>query len=288
MDNNPKVYFYRPGVRLPKTGTYYIVANNGTFLRKDNGLIVAAAQVDGIGFLKEFEPWARHSFPLLPAFDFFQTILFFRDVTRHYHSEAIMLLHLYPEMSQYKFYCPPQTVGGAHLDYISTDRFENYLNVGDVHSHNNFGASHSPTDDGDEKDSDGLHITVGDLDRPFFTISCSLKVNATRFMLQPEDIIEGIQRVKWQPPPVKIYRPKYWGFGRFWNRYDRLPLYSPPFSQKASKASGFVDTYHVQYYNIRCPQKRVDYPATWMQQVTQAPKTTTTHLSDEDWGDYND
>lgn len=44
------------------------------------------------------------------------------------------------------------------------ERFDDYRLIGSIHSHGSMGAFHSSTDDGDEFDFDGLHITVGTID----------------------------------------------------------------------------------------------------------------------------
>jgi hypothetical protein len=61
-------------------------------------------------------------------------------------------------------------------------------------------AFHSGTDDKDEVDFDGLHITVGNMDNDLISISCSIVANGTRFTCQPSDYIDGIELDEFEIP----------------------------------------------------------------------------------------
>jgi uncharacterized protein YbaR (Trm112 family) len=56
-------------------------------------------------------------------------------------------------------------------------------------------AFHSTTDDADEKSFDGLHITIGNVDEAFVSISASIVSNGTRFMVDPDEYIDGVKLV---------------------------------------------------------------------------------------------
>ena len=137
----------------------------------------ATVKVEGISALERIEPSAKLIMPKINAELIVQLLLFFRTIYRMHHAEAIILLHFCQETQKYLLHCPYQTVGGASVSCNASERFDGYLLVGDIHSHNDFGAFHSGIDKDDERDMDGIHITMGHLDQPYFTISCSVVVN---------------------------------------------------------------------------------------------------------------
>lgn len=202
------LYIFNDKVELPASGTYYVVAKNGIFLHKDNGLIEATVRVDRIPFLQELTPAATLRLPKLPPMLMVRALLFFRRVYQHHQSEATVLLHYRSENHTYRLQCPEQTVGAGSVHYDSSDRFDGYQLVGTIHSHARMDAFHSGVDDHDEQHFDGLHITVGRLDQPYFTVSCSAVVNGQRFHLVPENIVIGITEVDWKPAPRLTYRRK--------------------------------------------------------------------------------
>jgi hypothetical protein len=66
--------------------------------------------------------------------------------------------------------------------------------VGTIHSHCNFSAFHSGTDTHDEETFDGIHITLGHVDRKEFSMVASVAVNANRVQLEPENCTSGVVR----------------------------------------------------------------------------------------------
>lgn len=200
------VYVFEKGVKLPSEGTFYVVAKNGLFLHKDTGTIKATVKVEGVSFLEEMKQGARLRLPKISQELIVRTLLFFRAVYREHKSEAEVQIHYNSDSGEYKIHCPIQEVSGGGVDYDSSDRFDGFQLVGTIHSHCNFGAFHSGIDDGDEKHFDGLHITIGHLDQPYFTISCSMTVNGQRFNFKPEDVIIGIEEVDWKPKSTVSYR----------------------------------------------------------------------------------
>lgn len=62
--------------------------------------------------------------------------------------------------------------------------------MGTIHSHCNFGAFHSGTDDADEKDFDGLHITVGNC-RSGWSFSARYMINGFEFKRDIAQIVKA-------------------------------------------------------------------------------------------------
>ena len=90
-----------------------------------------------------------------------------------------------------------------------------YKMVGTIHSHGNFSAYHSATDDFDEKDRNGLHITVGSINKAKakqktgkgVSFSCSFMVSGKRHMLKTAEAMEPFTEMR-EPPEHWFKRVK--------------------------------------------------------------------------------
>ena len=198
-----QVYVYKPGMELPKTGSYYVVAGNGIFYHKENqgGITYGMIPVKDIPVLANIEHGARVGvrLPKISEQHVHQIKEFFRRVVKEHNSEANTILFYHPETKEYKIHVPEQEVTHGGVDYKREAFFENeesglagYLRVGTIHSHCNFDAFHSSTDVGDEDDFDGVHVTFGHNDKDEFSISCSIVVNGFRAKVDPERYLEGL------------------------------------------------------------------------------------------------
>lgn len=193
------VYVYEEGMELPKEGTYYVVAGNGKFLHKDTGLVRCFIPVENISVLEDLnmEAEVECKLPKVPARHVWRIKEFFRRVVEKYRAEAEVNLYFNKNTGDYKIHVPEQTVthGGVRYKRVAlthVEGMEDYLRVGTIHSHCDFGAFHSGTDVGDEEDFDGLHVTFGHNDKDRFTISASVVVNGHRMKVDPESVLEGI------------------------------------------------------------------------------------------------
>lgn len=193
----PVIVLDKPGKKLPKTGVYFVVGRDGLYMHKDIGLIEAMVKVEDISFLQPVETRANLDIPKIPRDIFVQTLSFFRWAQKKFHSEAIVLLHYSSKTREFLLHCPRQEVVPAGVPYYAADdRFEGFQLVCSIHSHNDFGASHSGIDINDEKHFDGLHITIGNVDDEYFTLTCSIVVNDNRFPVLPHKVIEGIFEIE--------------------------------------------------------------------------------------------
>lgn len=189
-----EIYLLTKNVELPVQGNYYVVAKNGIFLRKKTRFIDTLVAIQGISFLEEISPFGRLNLPQLPVELFAKALLFFKSVFKRYGSESVLLLHYNPDRRKYHLLCPKQKVYEDSIrGYDLHERIQGYYLVGSIHSHGSVGAFHSSIDKKDEEYFDGIHITVGNLDKKNPTISASLVVNGNRFMVQPPYFIIGIE-----------------------------------------------------------------------------------------------
>lgn len=184
---------------LPPDDACYIVSKH-IYLKKRSGLIDSMVKVETIDMGEVLPEYANMKLPKIKDKIFGKVLGFFKLTYKTYKSEAGTILNLktHPKNEKLKkidFTVPHQRVsgGGCKYDIVVSPK---YINCGTIHSHSNFGAFHSGTDVNDERYFDGLHITVGHVDRDVFSISACVVVNGKRIQVDPCDYIDGLEKVK--------------------------------------------------------------------------------------------
>lgn len=177
---------------MPDDDIMYIVCKEGIYLKKKLGIMESITPVKEVSILNSVEMTATMHIKPIPGTQFAPVMDFFSKIYKEHRAEGIVLLFYNEEKNVYKIVPPAQEVSGAGVDYTRAMTVEGYVMVGDIHSHANFSAFHSGTDDADEKSFDGLHITIGNNGSTDVSISASIVSNGQRFIVQPEDYINGI------------------------------------------------------------------------------------------------
>lgn len=208
MDDQPvplalfPVYLFEHDFEPPKSGTYYLVTKTGIFLHKETKAGNALVPVQGIPWLKEPTIEFRLKLPKVPGRIIGQALTFFRKVWFLHKSEAYVTLLYSAKLGQYRLWCPKQKVSAASVNYDRTDQpsFEDrnandWQMCGTIHSHCDFSAYHSGTDIGDEASFDGIHITLGHVNRAQFSMEASVAINDKREKLDPENCTTGVIRL---------------------------------------------------------------------------------------------
>jgi hypothetical protein len=184
----------------PTDDIFYVVAKDGIYLKKSMGHFDTLSKVDGISILGECESYATLDIAKIPVRKFAQILSLFREVFKKYRAEANIILHYNIKRKRYRIDIPPQGVTGASVEYENgLETYKGYTRIGTIHSHAGMSAFHSGTDQHDEEGWDGLHITLGRMGDKYFDISCSIMSNKERFIVNPEDYIEGISLEEYQP-----------------------------------------------------------------------------------------
>ena len=186
--------FVNDGIEeAPTDDIFYIIGKEGIFLRKKLGILDSIVPVDNISILNSVDSSARLYIPKIPEKIFADMYKFFMDVYEKYASEAVLLIFFNEATQDYKIISPKQEVSAASMDYDRKFTIKNYTMIGDIHSHGSMSAFHSSVDDADEESFDGLHITLGHIMRDEISISASIVINGSRFMIDPVEYIEGIK-----------------------------------------------------------------------------------------------
>ncbi len=250
---------------MPIDPIFYIVANDGMYLKKSMGHFETITKVDNISILKGCETEATLNIEKIKMRQFTQILTLFKEVFRKYKAEANIVLHYNKYTGLFKIEIPEQQVSGASVEYKNGEEtYKDFLRIGTIHSHANMSAFHSATDHKDEENWDGLHITLGFMGEEYFDISCSVMANGERFMVNPEEYIEGIELVEYE---VKV--ENYFGS----NIYSYLIKSNKDIKPK--KKLG---------YKSIAPDKDFCIPKNWLSKIKKwnfIPKETT------DSKDYN-
>ncbi len=181
--------------KIPKDDIVYIVAKDGIYLKKKIGIVDALVKVDKISYLKDVETYARLTIPKISEKLFGRILSFFREVYKVHKSEAAALIYFNQDRKEFKVEIPAQKVSFSKADYVRNKAFKDFSFLATVHSHSNFGAFHSGTDTSDEKNLDGLHITLGHVDEEFVDIASSVVINGERFSCFINEYIKDIKPV---------------------------------------------------------------------------------------------
>jgi len=249
---------------LPDDDIYYIVAKEGIFLKKKIGVMESIAPVKNISILESASTMARMYVNPIPAQTGAKILSFFREVYRQFRGEAIVLLFYNEETGKYRVVPPHQKVTAAACDYNRGVTIEGWTMIGTIHSHANFSAFHSGTDDADEKTFDGLHITYGHVTSDEFTLSASIVANGHRFMVEPEDYMQGIEKTK----DVDVKEVKYTTKVYKADANGKMVL-----DEKASSKSAYQTRKLDKRYIFKVAESKRQFNPKWMDMVEKGTYT---------------
>lgn len=274
MDLPIPIYILTPGSKVPDE-VCYLITKDGVFLNKKAGLITAMVKVEGICFLESVKPTAKIHLPKIPASVMAQALSFFCRIHDDLDSEANLMLHYSEDQKRFEFSCPLQVVTCASAKYKASERLEGYQLVGTIHSHNTMSAFHSGTDDSDEEYFDGLHLTVGRINKfPEFSISCSVMVNGQRFKLEPEEVIDGLTKVEVKITETKTTKtqPRENIVGDLVEAVEVVgdALFNPlggNFERYKSYTSFTWGGHEEQFYVVGSNEPPAVFPAEWLEKV---------------------
>lgn len=183
---------------LPENGFYHVITKEGIFHAKDTPLIQSTTEVPDVPGLGEMDAKVKLRMPKLPTLITAKALQFFRQVFQDYKAEAEVMLLYNSKKREYSLWCPEQEVTAGGVDYemkqALIDTPEDWTWVGTIHSHCDFGAFHSSTDTHDEKNEDGVHITIGHVASRYCSMCSSIVVNNNRWQTPPENICLGVER----------------------------------------------------------------------------------------------
>lgn len=116
---------------------------------------------------------------------------FFTEIHKKYQSEAVGYLYYAPSKG-WVFWPPEQTATTAHCKYGEPAALEGYRVAGTIHSHGAMSAFHSGTDEKDEANFDGVHITIGKVDEARHDLALSVVCAGVRYKCTEDQLISGL------------------------------------------------------------------------------------------------
>jgi len=187
--------------------------------------------------LKEYEELFHFNDRKLPVHIIEQAHDFFRQVWHKQKTESSVYILQHPVTNDYKMYVPEQYVTKVSVNHkMEPGEIQHgYRAIGTIHSHCDFGAFHSGTDDHDMKKMPGLHITIGHVDQDVPEFAFALSVNGVRFDIKREDIIDEEVKVDkngYNTCPEWVLRFVHTGVAP-WGNTGKTTTYKPPTAYKS-------------------------------------------------------
>lgn len=182
----------------------YILTAGGWFLRKSNELYNSVTTIKSADFLGQLSEGGTFKTVKLPREILMQCNGFMKAVYDKHKSESVVLLYHNFSQKNWIFCVPEQTVSGGAAHYKLNEKTqyvfgkgvmnalpEGYTMIGSIHSHASMSAFASGTDNNDECNFDGFHITVGNMDREF-TYHARLIMSGMKKDVNLSQVVEGM------------------------------------------------------------------------------------------------
>jgi PRTRC genetic system protein A len=151
-----------------KDSICFVIAKDGFYHKKQSPFFQGLTKILSLPGLGALTEQARPSFPRLPL-DLLLTVQsFFKEIYDKYKSEVAVILYYNVKTNKWHVDVPEQEVGAASVKYDLSKSVipKGFVPAGTIHSHASMKAFHSGTDDNDEYNSDGIHITIGCFHNP--------------------------------------------------------------------------------------------------------------------------
>lgn len=189
------VYLQSQGYVPPNKGSYYLVAKDGIYFRQEAAHGSTFVKVKKIPHLADAPVGVNLHVPKIDGLTIAKAFGFFREVFTKHRSESYVTLIFNKEHQKYDVWCPSQTVSYSSVNYDRSDMPSEpgWIAIGTIHSHCDFSAFHSGTDTSDESSFDGIHITLGNVNRDEFSMVSSVVFSDNRKQYNPMDLIDGVK-----------------------------------------------------------------------------------------------
>lgn len=221
----------RESLPLPENGPYLLPTKKGFMVHRLFHFGRVLVPIDEAPTIADQPPYLWPDINI-PAELVGQAWSFFRAIWDARKSEAMVDI-TWSEEKGYRLFVPPQraSAGGVKADR----KLEHYRGqmVGTIHSHCNFGAFHSGTDTHDADGHDGLHVTLGKVDRDQPEQAIMISVAGVRWDFTPDEVwgstLPLIQHPHWWERFVKDPEPYNNGHVSTWRSGMGLPItpYTP-------------------------------------------------------------
>ena len=219
---------------LPDKGPYIVAHQEGYSVHKSFffGRVLVPTDKAPMAQKLEQPAFLWYDIPKLPASLVGEALSFFSMVFATRGSEAMVDIMWEPERG-YSLFVPNQraSAGGVEAKRNPTHLRKGSRHVGTIHSHCDFSAFHSGTDEHDADNHDGLHITIGHVDDPTKTeFAVMIAASKHKWDFEIADVVDG-------PIPMDSKHPLWW------HRYvdDPLPANKGKHISQWSRTAGWLN-----------------------------------------------
>jgi hypothetical protein len=165
---------------------FYVIASDGMFMQIRNLLGRAIIKQKTIPKnLEKMDSPGLFTFDAapIPAKICAQVVDFFQRIFDHHKTEAEVILLMNRKTKEWGLMIPTQKTSYSAVDSrVDPEKVPaGWSIVGTMHSHCDFGAFHSGTDKSDADDMNGVHFTIGHLEREMPEIAAMVAVNGVIF-----------------------------------------------------------------------------------------------------------
>lgn len=228
----------------PDNGPYLIATQDGYFVHDSNQFGRYLTRAKTSKMLPKYEPFFWYDIEKLPATLIGQAWSFFRAIFESKASEA-MLDITWTEEHGYRLFVPPQEATHGGVDVERNPAHYKGAIVGTLHSHCDFSAFHSSTDKHDADGHDGIHFTLGMVNKSEPEIAVMISRNGEHWDMELNEVLDGevklVSHPKWWENFVKEPQSAYTIVAKY-NQTPRKP-YKPvttavvPYSKTTKKAN---------------------------------------------------
>lgn len=247
---------------------FYVLAKEGIYLRKKTAIGTSIIKIDKmptslgeVGNPTGFFSWGET--PPVPPEICAQIVDFFRRIWDKHRTEAEVLLTAriemndgVPSIKEWRVFIPTQKVsmGGVQSVYEPSHIARGHMVVGTMHSHCNFSAFHSGTDLGDANRMDGVHFTIGFVDRDEPQVVAMVSISGVHVNYKPEALgdfsnLKAATAPTWWDnyvtPSADINTGGHKPVG--YNNFDKYPSYSGYQGGYGNRGAGYWHGYDDGY-----------------------------------------
>lgn len=166
----------------PKDRMFYLLTRDGMMICRNHPWFKSCAPAKkGPSDLANQEPFCSLSYPRIPRLLMEKAVGFFARVYDEHKTESAVLIVFNKLTNQVELLCPQQKVSWGSVKYEVPNLENHLLLIGDMHSHGDWKASPSMTDENDEMGRAGLHLIVGDITKEPPDLFCAVVADGQRF-----------------------------------------------------------------------------------------------------------
>lgn len=191
----------------PEHGPYFIVLKDGFAMVKMTHWGKTVIKVDSIPTFPEYKSSNILWYPekRIPTALMAQLWSFFKQVYADIGTEV--MVYITHKNGEYRIFVPEQEATKVSVNTsLKSEFLGDWQVVGTAHSHCDFSAYHSATDNHDADGMDGLHITLGHVNIAKPSIAIMISVNKIKWKLEPDEIFDQGMPIAPDPHPAWWHR----------------------------------------------------------------------------------